>query len=345
MRCILLLTLITFLSSSYLLSQSLRDSVRIEKWNPTNELISRLNNEHIIFKGGLIIKPKYWTRKQFGGLSSLWVIDGGESFFTISDYGNNVKEKFQSKWYQFNLEFDLDRNLTGVELIRQGNMYDSNGIINGGIESIAFFRDSTLYIGFDKLRYLLHYEFDDTGSINVVDTVFIVCKKDFPDRYNAGIEALTNAGDSLLAIYEVKGVNKDYYEAWLIDPVKKISKSLLYNGFADISNKDKTNPDILKEIKGATTLKDGNIIILEKLFNMKDKSSCLRFVLVKLQEIDENILNPITLFSSGFSKALDNFEGIGSYISNGNQYLLLISDDNGSKGQKTLLLNFEILNK
>ncbi|MCG6186841.1 hypothetical protein [Maribellus maritimus] len=60
----------------------------------------------------------------------------------------------------------------------------------------------------------------------------------------------------------------------------------------------------------------------------------------------ENYIEPITLLDTGFSKALDNFEGIDSYTVDGKEYLLLISDDNGDwngEKQQTLLLNFKLL--
>lgn len=351
MKLILLFTLAVFLPSSYLLSQSLQDSVTVASWNPPNDLRSKLSKEgSIIFKGGVVIEPRngtgYWNRKQFGGLSSLWVRNGGISFISISDYGSNAELEYRSKWYEFALEFDTDNNLKGVELVKQGQMRGTNGerIEKGAIESIASFNDSIVVISFDGSDTLVAYDMRKDGFNKALKKTRVDVGN-FPNMDNGGIEALTETdGGSLLAIYEFRKENKLYNGAWILGQHFGTPRKLQYFSFPDreVSTEDEL------AVKGATTLSNGDIVLIEKIFRKPNGivENDLRLVLLKSDNLKNKEIKPITLLKTGFSKDLDNFEGIGSYTANGKEYLLLISDDNGDweedTGQNTLIFQFEL---
>ncbi|MCG6186842.1 esterase-like activity of phytase family protein [Maribellus maritimus] len=280
-RLSIVLTILLFLYYKGF-SQNVKTEVYSLPWtNSKNEkknearkkLIPCLSNDNLVFKGGLVLysRSNKTNKYDFGGLSALHCFDNGRTIMTVSDYSLEEKlakqTQFKSKWFQFTLEYDDEQTLVGAKGMVKGQVHDLNSlIIRGEIESMAYLGDSIVYVGFDNLNYLLSYDLKKSGFGCAVDKLSVDDKQCFPARKNAGIEALTNVGDSLFAIYEVKGNDNDYYEAWLIDSGGKNTERLRYNGFVNVSDTYMNNSSILKEVKGATTLQNGDIVILEKLF-------------------------------------------------------------------------------
>ncbi|MFC2152023.1 esterase-like activity of phytase family protein [Bacteroidota bacterium] len=309
------------------------------EWNSVNdpalvndsELISKLSNEFILFKGGLILRPK--DKVEFGGLSALWVSENGKELIAISDYSSKSKYKneYKSQWFQFNLNYDENYQLVNAEIYNKGQLSNPKAkVISGEIESIAW-DQKKFYLSFDGSNQVFSY---DINSLKKDENSFLPqsilhLKPNFPNIFNGGIEAMTATSDSLLlAIYE-KNDKQAFRDAWLLNPRTDTCKYFKY--FTDI-----------EDVKGATTLLNGDIIVVEKSYDAPHTR-------LKLRLINKNDLGSDDIRAQEIlyieSDALDNFEGIASYSMNGREYLLLISDDNGDRHsrQQTILLHFELL--
>ncbi|MEE9552248.1 MAG: esterase-like activity of phytase family protein [Gammaproteobacteria bacterium] len=95
---------------------------------------------------------------------------------------------------------------------------------------------------------------------------------------------------------------------------------------------------------GLDTLPDGNLLVLERVY-----SSVFKPVIYALRKLKINNTNGSTLtvdeiahFNSRQGWSIDNFEGISKHQDN--RYFM-VSDDNESVLQKTLLIYFELINK
>ncbi|MFC2104354.1 esterase-like activity of phytase family protein [Bacteroidota bacterium] len=309
------------------------------EWNSDNdpaliqdvELIKNLSNEHISFKGGLILKAN--DRDEFGGLSALWVSKNGKELLAVSDYSSKLKYKdeYKSQWFQFDLIYSEKHNLINAEINKKGQFFNPNGqVISGEIESIAW-NQKNFYLSFDGTNEVFSYDMNGfkNDEISSLPQSILHLNPNFPKIFNGGIEAMTLTRDNLLlAIYE-KNEQQLYRDAWLLNPRTDTCKYFKY--FTD-----------LEDVKGATTLLNGDLIVLEKSYD--SPLTRLKLCLINKNDLgSEEIRAQEILYLE--SEALDNFEGIASYSLNGKEYLLIISDDNGDRNtsQETLLLHFELL--
>ena len=311
-------------------------NIQSSKWNlenNSNSIYKGLSNTKITYKGGLVLEAN--DKDKFGGLSALWVSNDGKKIVAISDYSSkqNFNTENRSRWFLFDLYYDENQNLINADINKKGQFLDfEKKVISGEIESLAW-NHNTLYISFDEGNKLFSYDINCIRSGEKLCTPIGTFELDnFPKRHNAGIEALTLTRENhLLAIYE-KNTGQESREAWLLNPVTGSTKNIIY-----IAS--------LEDIKGATTLQNGDILILEKTY---DDKTIFRLSLVAKDSLNKQTIETDEIFTSPKSKALDNFEGIASYSKNGKEYLFIISDDNGdrNKDQKTLLFHFELnLNK
>ncbi|TYA71760.1 esterase-like activity of phytase family protein [Seonamhaeicola marinus] len=303
-------------------------------WNKKNDIrikttydFNKLTKEEIKFKGGIIIRDanNKTGSNLFGGLSAIKVSENGKYLTTISDYSSVYKpsdfNKYRSRLFKFNITYDDSNFIEKAELKAVSNLKDSLGvIINGGIESVATVNNA-FYFSRDNSKELFVFNRSLDKAIKTIQF----------NKSNVDIEALTNTSDgNLLAIEQ--GTTPGERKVWVINPIKQSFESKKY--------KSK-----YKEVKGATTLKNGDIIVLEKSYDSV-KGTALGLSLVKERKLTKKILVSKPILNVDYTKILDNFEGITSYCSNGKEYILIISDDNGdwkdNNGQRTLLLHFEL---
>ncbi|UII28281.1 esterase-like activity of phytase family protein [Fulvivirga maritima] len=290
------------------------------------DIFNRLSNDSIKYKGGLLLS---YDRSKFGGLSSLSAAEDGLSLLAISDYSgkpiDKIPLKYRSKWYKMNLQYK-NGLLDSAKIADQGQVFDLDGeVIDGGIESIAE-SDNMIYLSFDERAEMLG--FNKKSNFKTVEKTLTLSK--FPDRDNAGIECITlTKNHELFAIYEFNH-KKRFCEAWMVNPKDNATRHIKYY---------KTQT----EVKGATTLHNGDIIVMEKTWNENDNTSHVQLMYIFADDLKKSKIKP-TLIYDAKSAVLDNFEGITSFYAQGKEHLLLISDDNGDSGrdQRTLLLHFEL---
>ena len=93
----------------------------------------------------------------------------------------------------------------------------------------------------------------------------------------------------------------------------------------------------------AAALPGGDLLILERRFSLLRSATRIRRIAAG--DIKPNALaDPAVIFYADFGQHIDNFEGIGVHrTASGETVLTLISDDNFSPLQRTLLMQFTLL--
>lgn len=301
--------------------------VAIPKWKTLNELSQSLISPHFQLKEAVrVSSPKI---KKISSIAVLGISSNVLTAIICSD---------DSKWLKVEIEIDTAAKIKRFEILQEGYLVDGSNKHIGGVEGTAIY-DGYFYVSLDndvkgeQKNYIYKYNLDKIGKKwKFEEEIELVDKASFPTESaykNAGLEALTITDDgNLFTIYEKGNGNKR--SAWLKNLHRKKQAVATFKYIAQGT-----------EIKGATTLSNGNIIIIEKDF----ETIGTRF---SIHELDRKVLNRSDyltskkLLESEFSKNyFDNFEGITSFIMYEKEYLLIISDDNAKSDQNTLLFLFE----
>lgn len=326
-------------------SNEKENSTQSVPWTENNNLTltSSLSNERLTFKGGIELTSD--NSSPFGGFSSAFTDSTGNIITCISDFTSSsyFKAIHRSRWYQYQLIYNEKNEIVGVKHIMSGQVCDENEMpIKGEIESVAQI-GTTYYISFDNKRKLGNQIWTFTPLNNTEKWIAKPSKLHIPHyppaNHNEGIECMTETDESqLFLVHEtLPGLTeKSERFAWLINSEKNSSTKLIYQGN-------------LQEIKGATTLKNGNIIVLEKTFAPSNKSTRINLVRISQEELKNKTISGTIIFDVS-SPYFDNFEGITSFNRNGKSFILLVSDNNGDWNlnadgkpiQKNILFLFEV---
>ncbi len=282
------------------------------------------------------------NRYQSGGFSSLWVSPDCSTLLTISDYSQVPPQYLEqpvkrSGWFQANINYNKDGSLQSLSIIDQGQLSDIDGeVIEGAAESIAWYGKGFL-VSFDDRGDIYLYPGKSPEGKLLSGNPVVAFQNNNLGKNNRGLESI-----SVLP-------NGNVFALWERMPKTQIAKGLILRRtkkpveFHYLAN---ANPG------GATTLKDGGILLLERDgFNRK-----IRLISLSPNFIDgvEHIVEGKVLLEEKTSEStVDNYEGISSCIRDGKEWAFVISDNNGdwsdsfvaSKGikrQRTLLMMINI---
>jgi hypothetical protein len=277
------------------------------------------------FRGGLELTSSY---REFGGLSGLRVAPDGGDFLAISDKG---------RWFRGRIVYEADRpaGLADVEsapaLGRDGRPLASHGWYD--TESIA--QDGgTLYVGIERVNQIVRFDYGRAGlhargePIEVPPGV-----KHLPN--NKGLEALLFApaggplGGTLLALSE-RGLDAaGNLVAFLIGGATPGSFTVRRLDDFDISD--------------ATLLPPNHILVLERRFTWTT-GVAMRIRKVALADIKPGaVVDGPVLIEADMRYQIDNMEGLAVHRTPaGETVLTMISDDNFSPLQRTVLLQFTL---
>jgi hypothetical protein len=283
----------------------------------------------LIWRGGLNL---FSTSPYFGGFSALAIDPSGRTILTISDAGI---------WLRGVVDYDgrkmkgLSNAVIGPLLgadgkpLRDDRERDSEGMtmIEGGPAGGA------AYISFERHHRILRYPFTaqsfgpPRGSLPLPPGT-----KRMPS--NSGLEAIVllksgNLKGTVVAFAENLTDNNGNLQGWLIGgptPGQFALKRLA--GF---------------DVTDAAALPDGGIVVLERRFRYSEG------IKMRIRRIAAKDLKPgalvegEVLLDADDSLNIDNMEGIAAHrTAAGETILTLISDDNYSALQRTLLMQFAL---
>jgi hypothetical protein len=277
------------------------------------------------FRGGLVLRSPY---KHFGGISAIRVAADGARFIALSDKG---------WWLRGRILYNGARPV-GIADVEMAPMLGPDGApltARGWYDTESIAEDGgTLYVGIERVHQIVRFDYEKDGLLARGHPIAVPrAARSLPS--NKGLEALvfvpqghTLAG-TLIAISE-RGLDKaGNIKAFLIG-------GPMPGGFAVKRSAD-------YDISDAALLPGGDLLVLERKFSWSSGLG-IRIRRVALADIKAGALvDGAVLIEADLRYEIDNMEGLSVHRNAGGEIVLtLISDDNFSIMQRTLLLQFTL---
>jgi hypothetical protein len=293
-----------------------------EIFNPTRRQFGALD-----FRGGLVLRSAF---RHFGGFSGMRVAADGAHFIAVSDKG---------WWLRGRILYDHGRP-SAIEDAEMAPMLgaDDRPLAARGwydAESLAQDGGGMLYVGFERVHQIVRFDYPKEGLLARGHPISLPGAVRSLPR-NKGLEALVFVPDglalagALVAISE-RGLDKaGNINAFLIGGPRP-------GGFAVKRTAD-------YDVSDGALLPAGDLLLLERKFNWTN-GLATRIRRIAIADITPGALvdGPI-LWEADLRSEIDNMEGISIHRSAGGEIVLtLISDDNFSLLQRTLLLQFALV--
>jgi hypothetical protein len=278
------------------------------------------------YLGGLELTSSF---SEFGGLSALRVGADGEHFVSLTDKGN---------WLTGRIVYEGGRP-SGIVDATMAPMLGPDGrpLAARGwydTESLAE-RDGWLYVGIERVNRIVRFDFARKGVLARAEEIPVPLGiSKLPN--NKGLEALAFAppGSQLagtLMAFSERGLDfKGNLKAFLLGGALSAEFSVKRRDEFDISD--------------STILPSGDVLLLERRFTWLS-GIAMRLRRIAIADITPDALvdGPVVLFAD-MGYQIDNMEGLSAHPGpNGSTILTMISDDNFSVLQRTVLLQFRLV--
>jgi hypothetical protein len=270
------------------------------------------------WRSGLVLTSAFHG---FGGLSALRLDPKGEKFISLSDKGS---------WFTGRIVY------SGREMKGLADVEASPITARGWFDSESLALDGSFaYVGLERVNEVLRFDFSKgfTRSRSEVVPMPPAVKK-LP--YNKGLEALVVVpkgqplAGTLIAMSE-RGLDpQGNLIAFLVGGPTPGQFSVRRTDNFDISD--------------ATLLPPGDLLILERKFSLLSGVG-IRIRRIPLTSIVPGaVVDGPSIFEADLGQEIDNMEGIDAFVTpEGDTVLTMVSDDNFSLLQRTLLLQFTLV--
>src|ERR1700736_621854 len=278
------------------------------------------------YRSGLILTSRF---RGFGGLSGLRLHAQGGRLISISDKGS---------WCTGRIVY-RGREMTGLDDVEAAPMLGPDGrpiTARGWFDSESIALDGPfVYIGLERVNQVLRYDFSKgfTRARGEVVPLPPAAKK-LP--FNKGLEALVMVpkglplAGTLIAISE-RGLDRDgNLIAFLIGGPTPGQFSVRRSNNFDVSD--------------AVLLPSSDLLVLERKFSLLSGVGIwIRRIALKSVAPGAVVDGP-SIFDADLGQEIDNMEGIDAHVTDeGDTVLTMVSDDNFSMIQRTLLLQFRLV--
>lgn len=281
------------------------------------EVVGRLR-----FRGGLVLSSEHET---FGGLSGVEVLEDNR-LIAISDNGD---------WFEARLVLDQAGALIGAEDWRMAFMRDEDGEpfaskAQGDSEGLAQLPDGRFAVSFEQTQTIRLYDLNRDGPFGAALAGPALSEvADLPR--NSGLEALAATDDGNL-IVGAEGGAEGATRIWRAGlearrPVAPSARYPLSGGFS---------------LTALDRLPGGGFVALERFYApvIGARARLTRFAFDEAGAVGE--VEELALLAAPMP--VDNFEGVAAARApDGALRLYVLSDDNFSRRQRTLLLAFDLL--
>ena len=287
---------------------------------------SRVRFGSLEYRSGLILTSPF---RGFGGLSGLRLDARGERFISFSDKGS---------WFTGRILYQ-GRAMTGLDDVEAAPMLGADGrpiTARGWFDSESIALDgSFVYIGLERVNQVLRFDFARgfTRSRGEVVPMPPAVKK-LP--FNKGLEALVFVpkgmvlAGTLIAISERGLDSAGNLIAFLVGGPTPGQFSVRRSQNFDVSD--------------AVLLPSGDLLVLERKFSLLEGLD-VRIRRIALKSLAPNaVVDGPSIFEADLGQEIDNMEGIDAHVTpEGDTVLTMVSDDNFSMIQRTLLLQFTLV--
>jgi hypothetical protein len=278
------------------------------------------------YRSGLVLTSSF---RGFGGLSGLRLDAKGERFISFSDKGN---------WFTGRIVY-RGREMTGLAEVEAAPMLGPDGkpiTARGWFDSESIALDgSFVYIGLERVNQVLRFDFAKGFTRSRAEVVPLPpAAKKLP--FNKGLEALVFVpkglplAGTLIAISE-RG----------LDPQGNLIGFLVGGPAPGQFSLRRTNEF---DVSDAVLLPSGDLLVLERKFSWRS-GLAIRIRRIALKSVAPNaVVDGPSIFEADLGREIDNMEGIDAYVTpEGDTVLTMVSDDNFSFLQRTLLLQFTLV--
>ncbi|MFQ5562801.1 MAG: esterase-like activity of phytase family protein [Parvularculaceae bacterium] len=260
----------------------------------------------------------------FGGFSALSVSPDGRGLLAVSD---------RAQWLAAGLVYDDKGRLAGLAGARMAALTGADGAVisgaNADAEGLAL-ADGDALVSFEREPRVDAYRIGADGLLNYADR-----RLDLTDvkelRNNDSLESVAQLADGRLVTIAEGGKDGDAPSrtGWILNG--EVLSTFTYRPAKDFNLSD------------AHAGSDGGVYFLERAYS-RLKGVRINVKMTHADEIAPGAdLAAAKLAEFGPLYAIDNFEGLAARKDIlGRTFLYLISDDNFSDRQKTLLLMFEL---
>jgi hypothetical protein len=278
------------------------------------------------YRSGLVLTSPF---PRFGGLSGLRIDARGERFISFSDRGH---------WFTGRLLYE-GRAMTGLADVESAPMLGPDGkpiTTRGWFDSESIALDgSFVYIGLERVNKVLRFDFSK-GFTRARGEVVPLPKAAGRLPNNKGLEALVFVpkgqvlAGTLIALSE-RGLDAN---GNLI--------AFLVGGPAPGQFSVRRTEDF--DISDAVLLPAGDLLILERKFSWLSGIG-IRIRRIPLTSVAPGaVIDGPSIFEADLANEVDNMEGIDAHLTaEGETVLTMVSDDNFSLIQRTLLLQFTLV--
>ena len=278
------------------------------------------------YRSGLVLTSSF---AGFGGLSGIRLDAKGERFIALSDRGS---------WFTGRILYS-GRAMVGLDEVEAAPMLGSDGrpiTTRGWFDSESIALDgSFVYVGLERVNQVLRFDFSNgfTSARGEVVPMPPAVKK-LPN--NKGLEALVFVpkglplAGTLIAMSE-RGLDRNgNLMAFLVGGPSPGQFSVRRTEDFDISD--------------AALLSSGDLLVLERKFSLLSGIG-IRIRRIPLATIAPGALvDGPAIFNADLGQEIDNMEGLDAHVTaEGDTVLTMVSDDNFSLIQRTLLLQFTLV--
>lgn len=278
------------------------------------------------FRSGLVLTSPY---RGFGGLSALRLDDKGEGFTALSDHG---------LWFTGRILYQ-DREMTGLADVEAAPILGPDGrpvAKRGWYDTESLARDGgTFYVGIERDNQILKFSFgrDGVRAWGQPLTLPAALRK-LPS--NLGLEALIVVRKDLplagaLIAFSERGLDASG------NTIAALIGGPRPGGFSVLRTKD-------YDITDVAMLPNGDLLLLERKFSMAAGVG-IRIRRVAIATVMPGaVIDGPSIFEADLGNEVDNMEGLDVHVgADGETVLTMVSDDNFSMLQRTLLLQFTLI--
>lgn len=279
----------------------------------------------LVFRGGLVLTSNH---QAFGGISALHMQSDGAHFLAVTDNGSWLRARIVYKDGRpagvADAEIAPVLGPDGAALARRG-WFDMESLTE---------RDGVFYVGIERVERIVKFDMRKDGLAARGQPIPVPA--DFKTfTFNKSLECLAAPpqgaalSGKLIAVTERSLDAAGNHRAFLLEGDKVERFSVQRSGGFDVSD--------------CAILPPRDLLLLERSFSLL-AGIAMRIRRIPLADLKEGaVVDGPALITADMAFQIDNMEGLGVHRTpDGETVLTLVSDDNFSMLQRTLLLQFTL---